>query len=160
MDANFCVRLAVYNFSSKNGSLWHHLKSLSSKTSNYSFNVNSRAEIFEKSLAKMSRCDALLEGASSECLIELRHLQGETKTQLFKCEFCSKSFQRSYTLKRHLRSHLPNPKRYECEVCGRAYMHRYHLKRHFKAHCGKVSTVSVSEGEERGGLENLDCKKA
>ncbi|KAK3739031.1 hypothetical protein QZH41_010497 [Actinostola sp. cb2023] len=29
----------------------------------------------------------------------------------FMCEFCSKCFQRKYTLKRHLRSHLPNPER-------------------------------------------------
>lgn len=58
-----------------------------------------------------------------------------SKTQSsFTCEFCLKSFQRKYTLKRHLRSHMSNPERFRCEVCGRAYLHRYHLKRHAKCH--------------------------
>ncbi|KAK4325913.1 hypothetical protein Pmani_003477 [Petrolisthes manimaculis] len=48
------------------------------------------------------------------------------------CPTCSKKFQSSAHLERHMRSHDPN--RHTCTVCSKAFTERYNLKTHMLTH--------------------------
>ncbi|XP_074038982.1 uncharacterized protein [Leptinotarsa decemlineata] len=59
-----------------------------------------------------------------------------TKKILYDCKICTKSFSRSYDLKRHENLHT-GEKTFRCGICSKSFLRKYDLKNHEKIHTGE-----------------------
>lgn len=53
---------------------------------------------------------------------------------VFTCELCGQSMTHAYSMQRHRRQHLTQPKSFACDVCGRRYNRRDNLLVHCRTH--------------------------
>ncbi|XP_014479689.1 PREDICTED: uncharacterized protein LOC106746987 [Dinoponera quadriceps] len=58
------------------------------------------------------------------------------------CDYCGKSFFKSFDLKTHSRTHT-NERPYACRVCGKRFHHQSHIIRHERTHSGERPYVCV-----------------
>lgn len=61
---------------------------------------------------------------------------GDGVDKIYHCEFCSKSFTRSWNYQRHVLIHSGR-KPHKCEMCPKAFVLAAHLKIHMRIHTGK-----------------------
>ena len=68
---------------------------------------------------------------------ELSPKSGEEGEKVYLCEYCNKTFTRSWNYQRHVLIHSGR-KPHKCEVCAKAFVLAAHLKIHMRIHTGKL----------------------
>ncbi|EEC00787.1 zinc finger protein, putative [Ixodes scapularis] len=60
--------------------------------------------------------------------------KGAGGVPVYTCELCGQSMTHAYSMQRHRKQHMTEPKSFACEVCGRRYNRRDNLLVHVRTH--------------------------
>jgi DNA-directed RNA polymerase subunit RPC12/RpoP len=93
---------------------------------------------------KCSHCSRVF-AKKSELNKHINARKGFARAQVYRCEFCFKTFVRKFHLQRHRRVHT-HEKPFKCSQCPRAFSRQDNLKKHILLHDDDIAGINKNAG--------------